>query len=459
VVALQRAGYVTALYGKYMNATELLGRVPAGWSDWQVFLADGRNYFDYALDVNGEVERHGRAESDYSTDVLRERAVQFVTDRAGQPFYLHYAPFAPHFGTSIWGVTPAPRHVGAFGGPRRSRPPSFLEEDVSDKPPHLGQVSMDAWADAQIAGKVSRYPVKQLESLLAVDEAVGALLDRLEDLGLTDHTLIVFTSDGGDLWGEHRLKSKNAPYEESIRVPLIVRYPLLRPTPLPATDSHLVLHLDATPTFLELAGLDPPPGGDGRSLTSLLDASAPVPPWRPEFLGEHWHENPLARSLLSPGASHRLLRTARWKLVKYFHPPFTELYDLAADPHELENRASDPAHAATLASLTQTLVGMDGPANTPPALLPMAGRTVRELGTMWLLLVGEDPEFEAATISSPDLPRGATLTQVGPMAALFAWTPDEQQAGSAPGDWTPYQSRSAPRIPAVPGRSRPSRSA
>jgi arylsulfatase A-like enzyme len=439
VVALQQAGYATALYGKYMNATELLDHVPAGWNDWRVFVADGRNYFDYDLDVNGTVVHHGWAESDYSTDVLRDWAVEFVGDRAGEPFYLHYAPFAPHFGRNIWGVTPAPRHVGAFSALRWMRPPSFLEEDVSDKPPHFGQVSMEAWADAQVSLKVARYPVKQLESLLAVDEAVGALLDRLEVLGLTDHTLVVFTSDNGDLWGEHRLKAKNVPYEESIRVPLIVRYPLLRPTPLPATDSHLVLNLDAAPTFLELAGLDPPPGGDGRSLTALLDASAPVTPWRQEFLGEHWNVNPLARSPLSPSASHRLLRTARWKLVKYYHPPFAELYDLATDPHELENVASDPAHAATLASLTQTLVGIDGPANAPPMLLPMAGATVRELRTVRLLLVGEDPEFEGATISSPDLPRGATLTQVGPMAALFAWTPDEQQGGSAPGEWTPYR--------------------
>lgn len=190
---LQSVGYRTGFFGKYVNGYQLRPPyTPLGWDDWQVFL--GARYFDYALDVNGEIQEFGADAADYSTDVLATRAARFVDENREQPFLLVLAVFAPHLP-----ATPAPRHAGAFSDLEPARPPSFHEPDLTGKPPwvHLARSASEP------AEAVDALRASQLETLLAVDEAVAKVLDAIDRHGLTDETAVFFLSDNGYHWGEH----------------------------------------------------------------------------------------------------------------------------------------------------------------------------------------------------------------------------------------------------------------
>jgi N-acetylglucosamine-6-sulfatase len=336
-VWLSRAGYTTALFGKYMNAyARVAPAVPPGWNEWQAFVEDNPLYYDYTLDEDGRLIRYGHTPADYSTDLLRERALTFIRSHASRPFFVVYAPFAPHEP-----AIPAPRHAGRLDGIAPWRPPSWNEPDVSDKP---------AWVQFL---KAIRTPpsiemadllrTNQLETLLAVDEAVGAIVELLERLGLSDDTAVVFTSDNGFMWSEHWWVGKLAGFEESIRVPLVIRYPVLTPTAAARDD--LVLNVDLAPTFAELAGVTIPAAVDGRSLLGLLRGET----WRQDFLIENYVNVIVSR--------FEGVRTPRWKFIRnqVTGGIAEELYDLAADPYELQNQARDPAYADVRALLAARL--------------------------------------------------------------------------------------------------------
>lgn len=348
---LQQSGYRTGLYGKYLNAMDLYGnRVPPGWDEFHAFADDGSNYFDYTLLSNGVAVRYGSSEPDYSTDVLRDLALDFLDQTEDdEPFLLVFAPFAPHFDAGFYSVTPAPRHAGtsnADGNRFLPRPPSFAEKDRSDKPEWLRSMRSSVWASPHgIAANVEDLRHETIDSLLAVDEAVEAVLERLERSGAADRTLIVFTSDNGLLWGEHRLGQKSAAYEESIRVPLVIRPPGDRPAGTPALEQRLVGNVDLAPTFAALAGATG--HFDGRSLLPLLDGSAHD--WRDAILIEGWLPDSTVPNIAIPELhppipDYAAVRTRDHKYVDYATGS-DELYDLSADPFELENRIDDPAYA------------------------------------------------------------------------------------------------------------------
>ncbi len=355
---LQGAGYRTSLIGKYLNGYAQLWNdgdppyVPPGWTEWRGMKNVA--FYDYVIvepdGMGGYVEvPYGSAPADYSTDVLREKAKSFITASvgAGEPFFLYLAFKAPHLPQ-----IPAPRHDGLFQSIAPWRPPSWNEADVSDKPTWLqGQPLQDA-------AELDQIRIDQLEMLQAVDEAIGGnpsfgitgIMEHLRNLGVADDTLVVFFADNGWLWGEHRLRAKNQPYEESIRAPMIVRYPKL--APLPRVEDRFALNIDLAPTFAELAGVGVPIAHDGESLVRVLDGTHPAGTWRTDFLAEAW-----------PG-SHpwAVVREAQWK---YTEIPVTpgdpdtaferELYDLDADPYELVNVAADPGHAARVTAMALRL--------------------------------------------------------------------------------------------------------
>ena len=313
-VRLQEEGYRTALFGKYLN--EYPGDdptyIPPGWDEWYGRVDENKLY-DYQINENGQVVSYGSDTENYYTDVLSRQASDFIGSGAedSRPFFMYVAPTAPHDP-----AIPAERHKGAFAGEQAPRPPSFDEEDVSDKPYVVSSLKR---ISEEEASAIDDYYRKRLESMLAVDEMVGALVEELEAVGELDDTYIFFTSDNGYLLGEHRIQyGKNRPYEEGSHVPLWVRGPGITPE---STIERLTLNTDFAPTFADLAGADF--RADGRSLAPLLRSENP--PWRSAVLLEK----------LGKGA-YEGIRTETHKYVEY-DTGRKELYDLEADPYELES--------------------------------------------------------------------------------------------------------------------------
>jgi N-acetylglucosamine-6-sulfatase len=341
---LHDSGYQTALIGKYLN-TQSMEYVPPGWDRWLAFNpADysGGAYYNYSLlDENYVKVSYGSTAADYSTDVLSTAANDWIRGAdPTKPLFLYFAPFAPHSP-----YTPAPRHKRMFKNIPPLRPPNYNEADVSDKPawvqalPVLTQQDMDM---------LDNWRKNRWRTLVAVDEAVGAIVQSLQDTGRLGNTMIVFASDNGFLLGEHRIKNKKVPYEESIRVPMIIRYDPLTSTP--RTDPHLALNIDLAPTMAELAGVSDP-GVEGASLMPILNGT--VTDWRTDFLVEHMagggpaDDRPkFVNDIFIPRYCE--VRSETFTYVDYLDTLEEELYDLTLDPYQLSNVATDPSYASTL---------------------------------------------------------------------------------------------------------------
>lgn len=345
---LDDAGYETGLFGKYLDGYQhaaLTGVIPPGWDRWVAFVHSA--YADYKLTVDGDVRSFGSAAEEYSTDVLASEAVRFVEEAEG-PMFLVFSPAAPHAP-----AVPAPGDEAAFEDLQPARPPSFDEADVADKP---------AWVRAlprlgPLAGETDAFRRDQYRSLLAVDRAVGAILDALERTGRLENTLIVFTSDNGIHLGEHRWIRKESPYEESIRVPLVLRWDAAGWTPSAELVDVLALNIDLAPTIAEAAGAEHPPA-DGRSLLAVLRGEEPRA-LREDFLIEHLEGG-------NPIPTYCAVRSTSWKYVRYATGE-EELYDLRADPFELENVVLQPSVGSVIAGLRERLRELCRPA--PPGLL------------------------------------------------------------------------------------------
>jgi arylsulfatase A-like enzyme len=360
---LHDAGYTTALIGKYLNGYQhaaAAGVIPPGWDRWMAFATP--SYVDYELNVEGTVVEHGHDPSDYSTTVLGSAAEDFIRNTTG-PIFLDFAPNAPHAP-----ATPEPRFKQAFSDLGPLRPPSFNEQDVSDKPSYIRAMPSLTQGDIQALDELYRDQYRVLQSL---DEQVGRLIDALADTGRLDNTLIVFTSDNGLQLGEHRWVKKEVPYEESIRVPLVIRYdPIGRAG---VSDPRLVLNLDFAPTAAEVTGVDAPTM-DGRSLLPLLAGSDE--PWRQDFLVEHMEGS-------NPVPTYCALRT-KAELYARYATGEEELYQLRSDPNELTNLASVLAEQGRLVRLRGRLEDLCVPA--PPGYpnegAPITGVIVALVGAL-----------------------------------------------------------------------------
>lgn len=346
---LRAAGYRTALIGKYLNKYGPGERfVPPGWDRWVAFDQREGAYYNYTLNIDGQLVQRGSAPNDYSTDVLADEAVDWISNDH-TPFFLLLAPFSPHKPSH-----PAPRDAGTAADAQLPLFPSLNESDVLDKPPYVQR--------SAIQGEVAEaaHWRSMVESLGAVDDAVGRIVDALATTHELGNTMIVYSSDNGILFGEHRWANKIVPYEESIRVPLVIRYdPLTDPN---LTDDHLVVNIDFAPTFAALAGADHPPT-DGRDLTPLLGSSDAA--WRRAFLLEHLLNDRPSNKEDVP--SYCGVRTTRFVFVHYADG-FEELYDLEADPHELLNLAGQAQAEPRLESLRATTRQLCSP--LPPGMPP-----------------------------------------------------------------------------------------
>lgn len=322
---LKAAGYRTLLAGKYLNhypAGEKPEYIPPGWDDWHAILEDRpAGNVGYAMNENGRLT----SPAEYQTEKLAAVVGDFVRVQAGKaPFFVYLAPGPPHMPAE-----PSPRQATLFEGERAPRTPAFDEQDLSDKPAWLRRADPLNSGDTR---RIDRFYRRRLQTLAAVDEMVEGLGQVLQQAGQLEHTWIFFASDNGFLQGQHRfVQGKNAPYEESIRVPLLVRGPGL---PAGRVLDHLVSQIDYAPTWLELAGVPVPASVDGRSLLPLLGPAAPPAPadWRTDLLVEHWETGD---PMVIP--DFFLLRQQQRVYVEYVTGEI-EWYDLSADPDQLQSR-------------------------------------------------------------------------------------------------------------------------
>lgn len=362
---LQAAGYRTGFVGKYLNGYNTGSPyIPPGWDEWHVQVQV--KFYDYDLNDNGVITHFGSAPGDYSGDVMTQRAVNFILSSAGQPFFLHLSQKAPH-----GPATPAPRHLGLFAGLAPFRPPNYALAPTNGP----AWVQAETWT-AQEQSDTDQFRIDQLESLQAVDEGVRAVMDALRTIGEDDNTLLIYTSDNGFSWGSHKWRPKTCPYQECMRVPMIMRYPPLGTTA--RTDDRFVLNIDFAATMVELSGATVPPTHvmNGKSVVPILAGTADQPMgcggggpvWRSAMLNEHWNGTIPTNALVKQGRCSVSVNTACkknsncpagetcriWKYVEYTTGE-TELYNLTADPFELTNRTNNPAHAALKTNLANTL--------------------------------------------------------------------------------------------------------
>ncbi len=269
---------------------------PAGWSKW--WAIDSRpetRYYDYILNENGRQVHYGVA-----PPTTRRPS------SAARPRIRAEARRSRSSSTSRRSPRIRPRSRRRRTSRRRSflpRPrPDFNERDISDKPWH--RIYKRVLSPRAVSFLNRSIEGRQLRTLRELDRQVGALVHTLEQRGVLDHTIIVFASDNGFLWGEHRLGGKIWPYEESIRVPLVIRVPWQDGGP--RKDAHLVLNLDFASTIAELAGVTP--ACRRRDAASCRCYTARSPPWRHDFLVEYLGVSQLFNS--GPPPSRRCARRA-----------------------------------------------------------------------------------------------------------------------------------------------------
>jgi N-acetylglucosamine-6-sulfatase len=359
-VWLKQAGYQTAHLGKFLNgyqgAVETNTEVAPGWDEWDTLLTP-RRYYGYNLAINGAEEKFGNKDGDHLTRVLNRQTAHVIRRFAGDgdPFYIQLDQFAPHTesGRSAGasrckgGAVPDPRDDELFEDEKVPNTPNFNEKDVSDKPTFIsGRDRLDAQGKRQAAKRLGC----RLASLRAVDRGVKKIVQTLKAEDELENTVIIFTSDNGYFEGEHRIAvNKTFPYEEALRVPLAMRVPAgVVSGPHLAKVKDLVANIDLAPTILELAGGEPCDGEgncrvmDGRSLVGPLKGNSAGFGANRSLVVEYGRERD------KPGL---LCEYAGIRNPSHVYLEYTaiasgagcdpidegELYDLRADPFQLEN--------------------------------------------------------------------------------------------------------------------------
>jgi arylsulfatase A-like enzyme len=370
---LQQGGYHTGMIGKWH-----LGSDPVGFDEWEILPGQGAYRDPVLYTATGEKTYTGQ----YATDIITDLALEFIKKRpAGKPFFLmmhHKAPhrpwqpsekYAAHF-AKLWIPEPETfwdsyatrsdalrenrQRVSAdlTNGDLKLTPPQDLTGEALTKWYAIKPESVTILRDGRsvtltgeplVRWKYQRYMQDYLGTLQSVDDSVGRLLAELDKSGLARNTMVVYTSDQGFFLGDHGLYDKRFMYEESIRMPFLVRWP---GRIAPGTKSDAIgLNIDFAPTFLDVAGLPQSPDMQGRSLLPMLRGRTPTD-WRTSMYYRYYHD---------PGdhntRAHYGLRTRTHKLIYFWKKDQWELFDLVNDPHELHNLYGEPGQE----SLTLTL--------------------------------------------------------------------------------------------------------
>ena len=367
---LQKVGYQTAMIGKWHLKTD-----PTGFDYWNVLPGQG-TYYNPAMKEMGQRKKY----TGYTTDIITDHCLKWLKERkADKPFCLMYHHKAPH---REW--EPGPKHLNMYDDVTIPEPDNLFddysnrgraakEQDMSIEktmnkrdlklvpPRNLTPEQKKLWDAAYnpkneafekanlqgkdlVRWKYQRYIKDYLRCIASVDDNVGRLLNYLDESGLAKNTVVFYTSDQGFYLGDHGWFDKRFMYEESLRMPLLVRYPkVIKPG---SVNEDIVLNLDFGPTFLDFAGVTKPPDMQGRSIRRLRRGKTPKD-WR-KAMYYHYYEYPAVHSV----KRHYGVRTDRYKLIHFYNDiDEWELYDLRKDPREMNNVFDDPAYADTVKKL------------------------------------------------------------------------------------------------------------
>ena len=373
---MQKAGYHTAMIGKWH-----LGSEPTGFDYWNILPGQGVYNNPVLYDKGGSETYPG-----YATDVITDLGIDYMKNRPSEkPFFLMLHHKAPH---RSW--VPDEKHRKMFEN-KHIPEPDNLRDDYATRtdaireqeqsvfrdlnredlkltpPPGLSDKERGDWLEVKpteveievdgvrkkLVGKeledwkYQRYMQDYLACIQSVDDNIGRTLDWLDANGLKDNTVVIYTSDQGFFLGEHGLYDKRFMYEESIRMPFMVRWP--GTIPAGKTSTAIGINCDFAPTFLDLAGEPAPTDMQGRSLVPIWKGNTPAD-WRDAMYYRYYHD---------PGhhntRAHYGIRTATHKLIYFWTKDQWECYDLVADPHEMNNIYQDPKAQEIVAKLKDQL--------------------------------------------------------------------------------------------------------
>ena len=322
---MKKAGYSTGFIGKW----HMPGQFPdlRGLDKFVSFTADGGQgrYFNCPLIVDG---KETPSKKEYITEELTDYANEFITDHKDDPFCLYLSHKAAH---ALFAPSAKFKHV--YDGLDLPMPPES-----------------DSWVGLT-NGNLFPSPFKQLyrnylACLTELDHHIGSVLENLDELGIADNTIVVYAGDNGHFWGEHHLNDKRWHYEESIRIPFIVRYPGMISNPGRRAEQ-MVLNIDLAPTLLEMAGVAVPDNMDGKSIFPEIKSSHARgrDAWLYEYFKDYAYNVP----------EHKAVRTNRFKYVEFVGRRKPELYDLAEDPKEMKNLYGTPSGMSVLPGLKKKL--------------------------------------------------------------------------------------------------------
>ena len=372
---LQRAGYQTAMIGKWHLVTD-----PTGFDYWNILPGQGVYYDPTFISAQGRQKYTG-----YCTDLIGNFTLDWLQRRdQSKPFFLmchHKAPHRP------W--QPDPKYQSLFADQTIPEPDNLFDH-YAGKPKSVAAVTMKVGEDMDIktdlkttkpdglAGDALRkwayqlYIKDYLRCIQSVDDQVGRVLDYLDAKKLTQNTIVIYTSDQGFFLGDHGWFDKRLMYEESLRMPFLMRYPgAIKPG---SVNGDMTLNIDFAPTFLAAAGARAPDEMQGRSFLANLEGHTPRD-WRKAMYYRYWMHNTSDHHV----PAHYGIRTDRWKLIYYYgkplgvkgaNPPDTtpdwELLDLQSDPREMRNLYHDPKYAGTVKTLTAQLYRLQKEAGDKP---------------------------------------------------------------------------------------------
>jgi arylsulfatase A-like enzyme len=362
---LQKAGYQTAMIGKWHLAS-----MPTGFDYWNILPGQGVYYDPVFIQAGGKKKYEG-----YCTDIIADFSLDFMKGRdKKKPFFLmchHKAPHRP------W--QPGPKYKEMLLN-QDVPEPATLYDHYEGKPESVAAVTMrvgenmvesdvkrplptDLKGDALRKWAYQYYIKDYLRCVQSVDDNVGRLLDYLDAEGLAKNTVVIYTSDQGFFLGDHGWYDKRLMYEESLRMPFLMRYP--GAIPAGKVNKDIVLNIDFAPMFLDYAGARAPAEMQGRSFRANVEGHTPKD-WRKSMYYRYWMHN--TNDVHVP--AHYGVRTERWKLIYYYTQPDWELFDMRHDPREMENLYTDPKYASVVREMKTELERVRKQAGDAPAENP-----------------------------------------------------------------------------------------